>query len=63
MFFNSALPDISTWNTKKVSNMMMIFYRCSSLLTLPDISKWNIDNVTNICGLFEECSSLFSLPD
>ena len=43
-----SLPDISKWNTSKVTNMSDMFYKCSSLLSLPDISKWNTSNVTNM---------------
>ena len=35
----SSLPNISKWNTNKVTNMSCMFYGCSSLKSLPDISK------------------------
>ena len=41
-----SLPDISKWNTEKVTNMRSMFYSCSSLQSLPDISKWNTEKVT-----------------
>ena len=47
----------------KVTNMMGIFYGCSSLSSLPDISKWNTYNVTDMSYIFHNCSSLTSLPD
>jgi surface protein len=47
----------------KVTNMMGIFYGCSSLSSLPDISKWNTNNVTYMSYMFCGCSSLSSLPD
>ena len=59
----SSLPDISKWNTEKVTNMSFIFSGCSSLLSLPDISKWNTENVTNMGSMFEDCKLLSSLPD
>ena len=34
-----SLPDISKWNTNKVTDMSSLFYYCSSLESLPDISK------------------------
>ena len=34
-----SLPDISKWNTNKVSDMSKMFFECSSLSFLPDISK------------------------
>ena len=46
-----------------VTNMGMMFYGCSSLISLPDISKWNTKNVTDMREMFNECSSLISLPD
>ena len=59
----SSLPDISKWNTSKVTNMSYLFSNCSSLLSLPDISKWNTENVTDMREIFCGCSSLLSLPD
>ena len=41
----------------KVTNMMGIFYGCSSLSSLPDISKWNTNKVTNMSFMFGACSS------
>ena len=36
-----SLPDISKWDTRKVTNMSYMFKNCSSLIKLPDISKWD----------------------
>ena len=58
-----ALPDISNWNTKNVTDISNIFYNCSNLSSLPDISKWDIQNVTKMASIFDECTSLKSLPD
>ena len=58
-----SIPDISNWNTSKVTNMSYMFNECKSLLILPDISKWDISNVKNIKNMFARCSSLISLPD
>ena len=67
MFFKCSslisLPDISPWNTEKVSNMSNLFNGCSSLISLPDISQWNTTNVSNMSNLFNGCSSLQTLPD
>ena len=41
----SSLPDISKWNTIKVTNMSYMFYDCKSLISLSDISNWNTNNV------------------
>ena len=62
-FSLKSLPDISNWNTSKITNMTRIFYNCSSLKSLPDISKWNTNNVTDISSLFYNCYSLELLPD
>ena len=60
---NSKIPDISKWNTNKVTTMECLFNECSSLKTLPDISKWNIQNVTDINYMFYKCLSLIALSD
>ena len=36
------LPDISKWNTSKITNMNFLFFNCISLSSIPNISKWNI---------------------
>ena len=50
-------------NTKNISNMNVMFYECSTLISLPDLSKWNTKNVIDINCMFFKCSSLISLPD
>ena len=37
----NSLPDISKWNTNKVTDMSGMFSECESLKSLPDISNWN----------------------
>ena len=37
----TILPDISKWNTSKVTNFTNILNDCNSLVFLPDLSKWN----------------------
>ena len=34
-----SLPDISKWNTSKVTNMSWLFYECKQLKLLPDLSS------------------------
>ena len=53
-----SLPDISKWDTSKVTNMRGMYSGCYSLTSLPDISKWDISNVNNMGGLLEECNKL-----
>ena len=57
------LPDISKWNTNKVTHIGCIFANCSSLSSLPNISKWNTNTVIDMSLMFYNCSSLSSLPD
>ena len=47
-----CLPDISNWDTSKVTDMSCLFGECSSLITLPDISKWDTSNVINMHSMF-----------
>ena len=44
----NLLPDISKWDTSKVTNMEYMFSYCYSLNSLPAISKWDTSKVTNI---------------
>ena len=37
----SKLPDLSKWDTSKVSNFSYMFNECESLTYLPDISIWD----------------------
>ena len=58
----SSLPDISKWNTNKVTNLNGIFSGCSSLSDLPNISKWNTKKVTNMKGMFIGCKKSLVIP-
>ena len=49
--------DLSSFNTKNVTNMSYMFYGCSNLTNI-DLSSFNTENVTNISGMFYECSKL-----
>jgi surface protein len=59
----TSLPNISKWNTEKVTDMSHMFCSCSLLVTLHDISNWITSNVTNMKYMFFGCSSLSSMPD
>ena len=50
-----SLPDISEWDTNKVSDMSEMFNNCDSLKSFPDISKWDIKNVADITYIFHGC--------
>ena len=58
-----SLPDLSKWDTSKVTDMSGMFTHCRSLTSFPSISNWDTSNVKSICGMFAHCSSLESLPD
>ena len=47
-----SLPDISKWDTSKVTNLFSLFAGCSSLKSLPDISIWKTGNVTMMGFIF-----------
>ena len=53
-----SLPDISKWNTNKVTDMSEMFNGCTKLSSLPDISKWNTYNVTDMDEMFNNGYSL-----
>ena len=57
------VPDLSKWNTSKITKMRESFCNCENLISLPDMSKWNISNVFDISRMFFGCKSLKSLPD
>ena len=57
-----SLPDISNWDTKKVTNMKKMFYQCSSLNILPDLSKWNITKVNDMEDMFIGCVDTLNVP-
>ena len=61
-----SLPDISKWNTSKVSIMSHMFGNCSSLKSLPDLDKWDITNVKKNKEnetIFENCDSSLNIPE
>ena len=49
-----SLPDISKWNTNRVTIMYEMYSWCSSLSSLLDISRWNTNNVTDIGFMFRD---------
>ena len=58
----SDLPDISKWNTNKVTNMNGMFIGCLSLSYLPDLSKWNTNKVTNMSYMFNGWKESLNIP-
>jgi len=59
----SLLPDISKWNTSKVTSTSNMFFHCKSLTYLPDISKWDMGNIKDFKYMFFNCISLSKTPD
>ena len=49
------LPDLSLWNTDNVIDMSLMFFGCSSLISLPSIIK--CDNINRKDKMFEDCLS------
>ena len=50
----------NNFNTSKVTNMIWMFFNCTSLTSL-DLSNFNTSNVTNMSDMFYKCSSLTTL--
>ena len=43
--------NLSNFNTKNVTNMSYMFYKCNNL----DLSSFNTDNATNMNGILYGC--------
>ena len=52
--------DLSNFNTNNVTDMSLMFYKCSSLKEL-NLNNFNTNNVTNMRWMFSGCSSLKEL--
>ena len=50
------IPDLSKWDTSKVTYMNKMFAECKSLSSLPDLSIWNISNVKDMSYMFYHCN-------
>ena len=55
-----SITGIEYLNTSNVTDMINMFYDCSSLTDI-DVSGFNTANVTNMRGMFDGCTSLKSL--
>ena len=51
------------WNTDKVTDISLMFCKCTSLIFIEGISHWSTENITNMSYLFSSCKSLKTLPD
>ena len=56
----STIKDIKNLKTENVTDMLCMFYGCSSLTTL-DVSNFNTSNVMSMRSMFNGCSSLTTL--
>ena len=52
-----TITGLEYLNTEKVTNMICMFYNCSSLTSL-DVTHFNTANVTNMSYMFYRCSKL-----
>jgi len=52
--------DLSSFDTKNVTNMYTMFGNCKSLKVL-DLSSFNTKNVTNMAGMFGNCESIVDI--
>ena len=55
-----SITGLSYLNTKNVTSMNHMFYRCSKLTSL-NLNDWDTGRVTDMNGMFESCSALKSL--
>ena len=58
--YSSNISELIKLNTSNVTNMLAMFYMCSSLTEL-DLSNWDTSNVTDMYQIFRYCSALTSL--
>ena len=56
MFKIKELPDISKWNTNKVTDMSYMFSNCGSLKSIPKNFKY--EHVPNKEYMFSDCFNL-----
>ena len=56
------IPDISRWDTNRVSDMSGMFEGCESLTKLPDIENWEFSEEPSIENMFKDCKSLQGNP-
>ena len=55
------LPDISKWNTSKVTKKNNMFSNCIKLGLLPDINKWNTSSLVENNFMFHN-SLIYNIP-
>ena len=55
-----TITGLEYLNTEKVTDMNLMFFKCSSLTSL-DVTHFNTAKVTDMISMFDSCSSLTSL--
>ncbi|MBR3046070.1 MAG: BspA family leucine-rich repeat surface protein [Oscillospiraceae bacterium] len=57
--------NVIDWDTRSVTNLSWMFYRCQKLKNIPGIQSWHTDRVTTLEGMFYDCgiTSLMLGPD
>ena len=63
MFYNcKAIKsiDLSSFNTKNITNMSNMFYNCENLIFI-NFSNFNTENVINMKNMFKQCYSLTTI--
>jgi len=58
--FNLTNIDLSSFDTKNVTNMSDMFFKCSTLTNI-DLSSFNTKNVKNMSYMFFSCSKLTNI--
>ena len=53
--------EIKLIETKPITDMSFLFYKCESLNSIPDMDNWDTKNVTKMNCMFCKCTSLISL--
>ena len=64
MFENCSLIKsliFENWDMKDVANTSLMFYGCSSLLSIDTLKNWDMSDVRRTSDMFSGCSSLESL--
>ena len=59
--FKGNILEIKLIETKPITDMSRLFYKCESLNSIPDMDNWDTKNVTNMSCMFCKCTSLESL--
>lgn len=57
---NNVQPNLSNFDTKRVTNMASLFHNCQALAKL-DISSFDTSQVTDMGAMFTYCSKLMQL--